>query len=507
MKSTLCFSLILTLAITASSYAAIIHVPNDFPTIQEGIDAAKDGDIVLVADGTYIENINFNGKAIVVKSKHGAKDTTIDGNQNGSVVTFSSGEGPDSVIEGFTLRNGNGTVYNQAGQTRGGGVFVDNSSSPIVRNNIITGNTALEGGGIYCGNNCSMTISDNIISDNDVLHQPIAGTAGDGGGIFIAVSSPVVIHNAIINNLARIGGGIRCTVESGISDVDSVSAQIIDNIISNNLAVPPPGLNWSAGGGIDCSANPATITKNLPIIINNTITNNSAHDGGGIRCANSSSTLINNILWSNNAQNGPDIFLSPGGNIIVTYSDVQGGWPGEGNIDSYPLFVDPDNGDYHLQVGSPCIDAGDPNSPKDPDGTRANMGAFYSDQNFNSVAITTLEKVSGDNQSGIANTTLPNPLVVKVLDQNRKPIKGVVVNFLPTKGAIVNPTQVITDDNGIAQTILTLNTRKGDYNITAHADGILPTTFTATATTGIIYVPDDYTTIRAGIVEKTNPLF
>jgi len=88
---------------------------------------------------------------------------------------------------------------------------------------------------------------------------------------------------------------------------------------------------------------------------------------------------VNTILWANFAPDGNEIYLD-NSVIDATYSDIQGGWSGEGNIDADPLFVDPDNGDYHLQEGSPCIDAGDPNSPLDPDGTIADIGAFYFDQ-------------------------------------------------------------------------------------------------------------------------------
>ena len=88
-----------------------IHVPEDQPTIQAGIDAAVDGDLVLVAPGTYVENIDFLGKAIAVQSEDGADVTIIDGNQEGSVVIFISGETEYSSILGFTISNGNGSPY------------------------------------------------------------------------------------------------------------------------------------------------------------------------------------------------------------------------------------------------------------------------------------------------------------------------------------------------------------------------------------------------------------
>ena len=90
--------------------ADTISVPLDFPTIQEAIDSAVDGDTVLVAPGTYVENINFWGKAITVTSEEGPEVTIVDGNQAGPVVTFTSGEGLTSVVTGFTLQNGRSSL-------------------------------------------------------------------------------------------------------------------------------------------------------------------------------------------------------------------------------------------------------------------------------------------------------------------------------------------------------------------------------------------------------------
>src|SRR5215468_6415481 len=92
------------LLLTTSVFGGtIIHVPADQPTIQAGINAANSGDTVLVAPGTYIENINFMGKAITVKSSNGAKMTIIDGGGVAPVMTFSSSESASSVLSGFTL--------------------------------------------------------------------------------------------------------------------------------------------------------------------------------------------------------------------------------------------------------------------------------------------------------------------------------------------------------------------------------------------------------------------
>ncbi|MDI6736614.1 MAG: hypothetical protein QME42_10580 [bacterium] len=95
--------------------AATLNVPGSYTTIQAAINAATTGDTVLVNNGTYIENINFNGKAITVQSINGTTSTIIDGNASGSVVVFGSGEGINSVLTGFTITNGSDTLV--------GGIF------------------------------------------------------------------------------------------------------------------------------------------------------------------------------------------------------------------------------------------------------------------------------------------------------------------------------------------------------------------------------------------------
>jgi hypothetical protein len=139
------FSLLLTIGLFSSvvvllspgsaSAQIVIRVPLDTPTIQGAIDVAAAGDIVLVAPGTYVENINFHGKAITVESEQGAQATIIDGNLAGPVATFTSGEGRASILRGFTLQRGDAS-----GQVlEGGGVRID-GSSPIIQANIITNN-------------------------------------------------------------------------------------------------------------------------------------------------------------------------------------------------------------------------------------------------------------------------------------------------------------------------------------------------------------------------------
>ena len=348
MRKVFTTTIVIAMMLIASvAHGTIIHVPGDQPTIQAGIDVAVDGDTVLVADGVYTgdgnKNLDFGGKAITVTSENGAENCIIDCEGDGRGFYFYRGEGEASVVSGFTITNGNVTNF-------GGGIYCCDNSSPTITNNTITGNSASYGGGIYCCDNSSPTITNNTITEN---------SAGHGGGIYCKDNSSRTITNNIITaNSAYDGGGIYCCESS---------PTITNNTITGNSAD-------RYSGGIHCHA------YSSPTITNNTITENSAYEyGGGISCWDySSPTITNTILWNDSPQ---EIYLFSS-SITVTYSDVQGGWEGEGNIDADPLFVNPENGDYHLQAASPCIDAGTPIGapPTDKDGNPRDefpdMGAY-----------------------------------------------------------------------------------------------------------------------------------
>lgn len=357
-------------------FSATIYVPDDYPTIQDAIDGSVNGDTIIVRAGIYVENIDFLGKVVHVTSESGPASTIIDGNQAGTAVWFQNGEGADSAIDGFTVTNSSGSAIRCSGssptitnniilENHNTGIYCNLSSFPTISNNIISNNYGSDGGGIRCRYDSSPTIINNIIRENN---------ADYGGGIFSDTDcSPTIANNVISLNYASgdypyypAGGGIF-----------SYFATITNNIIAGNTAS-----SYGNGGGISCEL--ATITNNIimgndagggapgrgggidcgdySIIANNTITGNSAKEGGGINCP-STAVITNTILWDNNAQADPEIFVYGGGNPIVTYCDVKGGWPGTGNIDAAPLFVDAPNGDYHLTCISPCYGAGDNNAP------------------------------------------------------------------------------------------------------------------------------------------------
>lgn len=120
---------------------ATIHVPADYSTIQAAINAASNGDTIVVAPGTYQENIDFQGKAITVMSSGGSTVTTIDGGKTAPVVVFDTNEGATSILQGFTITNGYGTF---ASSYDGGGIYVS-GASPTIKGNTITDNEACAG--------------------------------------------------------------------------------------------------------------------------------------------------------------------------------------------------------------------------------------------------------------------------------------------------------------------------------------------------------------------------
>jgi parallel beta-helix repeat protein len=387
---------------------------NAFDVIQDGVDVVNEGGTVEVHEGTYTENIDFKGKAITVRSTDPSDPavvaaTTIDGGAAGSVVTFASGEGSDSVIAGFTVTNGSGTE--DGGSTDGGGIYCA-SASPTISRNTISGNTATDdGGGIYCASG-SPTISGNTISGNDAQAgagdglyvaggdpviegnvivdngNPAAPGTSAGGGMYLGHGSPVVRHNVITGNAAGYGVGITLSGSGG-----TVSATVANNVIADNTANGPYGGLLSYLG---------TVT-----IENNTISGNSARASStSVGLDQGTVTLRNNIVSFSTAGGG--VSWTGGTSMTVVYNNVYGNVGGEyvgvpdptgtdGNISEDPLFANAGGGDFHLQsrggrclpgsggvvfdaVDSPCLDAGNPLSDYShepaPNGDCVNMGAY-----------------------------------------------------------------------------------------------------------------------------------
>ena len=341
-----------------------LHVPGDHPTIQEALEAAGDGALVLVAPGTYYEKeIEFFGKEVTLRSEEGAEATVIDGDHEGRVMQFIYFETSKTVVDGFTLRKGDPSYSSY--QDDGGGIYcrysspvikncriIENitedcgggiycySGSPTIENCFISGNEVYSGGGICCSRS-SPTIASCVISSNE---------ARDGGGIFCYSGSPIVVDCVISGHVVTYGGGIYCHYDS--------SPKIINTVISENEA--------RRGGALYC------YNEASPELLYCTVSGNYATEiGGAVYSFEAAPIITNSILWGDWAKQGAEIGIKlydDPSTLDVRYSDVQGGesavhvdpgavleW-GEGNIDQNPLFVR--TRDYHITVHSPCIDAG-----------------------------------------------------------------------------------------------------------------------------------------------------
>lgn len=365
------------------AYGATIYVPDKYPTIQLGIDAAVAGDVVIVRDNTYLLKaaLDFKGKAITVKSEHGAGNCILDGQKKTRVVSFHSGEGSRSILSGFTIRNGKAA--------KGGGIYCD-SSSPTITDCTITANKAYTkgtgyrysyGGGIYC-NAASPTIANCLIKGNSAEAQSTDWNATSyGGGIHSDGGAPVITDCVVSDNTAvSVGYDSSYSYGGGISGIFSTPG-ITNSTISNNST--SAGSSSLGGGMYFLSSDPNMVnciiygnTANLGAgiffnqsssftsVTNCTIVRNTAVSlGGGIHCLSSSPNVVNSILW----ENSPIQFSTAVASFpVVSHSDVLGGYDGSGNIDAIPRFVDIAKHDFHLTSTSPCIDVGDNTAPDLP---------------------------------------------------------------------------------------------------------------------------------------------
>lgn len=392
-----------------SAFGSTLHVPGQYPSIQAAINGADHGDTVLVGNGTYSgpgnSNLDLMGKAIVLKSENGSEKCIIDGQGSARGFYFQRGEGADTVVSGFTIINGyatqGGAIYCASSPTithctirdsradLGGGLFCQ-ASSPIITSCRVIGNDAdFGGGGMAFFASSSPTMTHCEISEN-------VSNFGGGGGIYVHESSPIITACTITANRGDQGGGIHCQKSSptitrcrihdntahlgggGISCETDSSPSITNCLVTENIAD-------FGGGGIYCR------NSSSPTIIHCTISGNIAalwngvNWGGAILSESSSSPIMtNSIVWGNVPNQWVAIDSST---PLVTYSDIQGGFPGDGNINSNPSFVG--QKDYQLNPNSPCIDKGSPFPGNDhtaidylgnsrPQGAGWDMGAYES---------------------------------------------------------------------------------------------------------------------------------
>jgi len=254
-----------------------IHVPADYSTIQAAINAATNGDLVLVAENTYFENINYKGKAITVASNYiidgdtnHISNTIIDGSQpsnpdSASVATFDSGEDTTSILCGFTITGGTGTLSHLTQSTRRGGGVLCYQSGARIEYNIIENNECVHQLYAYGGGICQMNVSGDphfsyvVVENNKIRYNRCETSEGNAnGGVIFFRGEGRIVNNDILNNevefngaagsdRASFGGGVFC----GWWDAGYAYAKIYDNIIANNRALSNNPLDGGYGGGVD----------------------------------------------------------------------------------------------------------------------------------------------------------------------------------------------------------------------------------------------------------------
>ncbi|MHC4217870.1 MAG: right-handed parallel beta-helix repeat-containing protein [Planctomycetota bacterium] len=350
-------------------------------SIQTAIDNAVNTDEIIVAPGTYQETVDFLGKAIALRSSDGAGVTIIDAQGTGSVVTCTSGEGADTILQGFTVTGGSAT--------RGGGMHID-ASSPTVTNCTFSENSADQyGGGMYSISSSSTVTDCRYTKNSAVIGGGLAGlydsltlnncsiirnVADTGGGVAFWYDANAVLDRCtFLENTADLAGGGVGGLESDITMIDCIlsgnSSDVAGAILTDKCVVSldrctvTGNFAGSFGGGAYFSAsNPVEMTNSIVSynvssngggvwiggysptnIVNCTFVGNNGH---GLGTDEPPTTVVatNSIFWGNT----PAQIVFWAGSPSVFHCDLEGGWagPGSNNISADPQFAEDQSGTW-----------------------------------------------------------------------------------------------------------------------------------------------------------------
>lgn len=376
-------------------------VPSEYTTIQGALNAANQGDTILVSEGLYFESINWPEKQ-ALKLFATSPDAVLQGDGLDIVLTISTNVEISSatIIRGFKIRGGSRGIYVNDGSptldeleiynhglfglSAGGiGAYFSYSNSIVqnctIRNNLSTSDSHSFGGGIAISDS-DLTLKNCLISSNST-----SGLWSFGGGIWIGDNSHLICENTIIEDNHVLdgdwgrGGGIYC-------DSDS-SCEIESSIITGNRINDSP--NWADGAGIYLNSESSSQIRNTIISYNIVQGSIPASKGTGVYLEDEAVANLEHVTVTGNRGTGTigraisagaDAVLNVNNSIVwspdqlafglnestissITYSNLSAGgamYPGEGNINSDPLLDESMN--YELLPDSPCIDVGNPNN-------------------------------------------------------------------------------------------------------------------------------------------------
>jgi hypothetical protein len=500
MRRVLSILVLILWPLTFRAMAATIRVPQDQPTIQAGIDAAKTGDTVLVAPGLYTENINFKGKAITVKSTLGPGASTIDGGHKPPVVAFVNGEGRGSVLSGFTIQHGGAPTGAADVPANWGGGIAISGAAPTIFNNLITDNDCQ---GIFAAGTGELIQANTIQNTNYTSYRNCA-SPGTGivvvGPVDLLTSMPREFIGNTIENNTQDKENISTYAEyfgsgGGLSLFDADGTIVADNVIRNNVALGASGgiqvteTNWLlvyqnqiygnvaqdwSGGGMNFSFRTPQFPLHPPgpftgLLANNTFYGNSAAAPGGAASdvllgpAEDVFLFANNVVVGTSAE--PAVYCNAPQNpptetpTVVDHNDVymtQAGVVGiDGcvaatfNVSGDPKLYQSSQGSLLLGPGSAAIDAGNNSTLQILANILGTLGAYLTDD-----AAGGLRVQDGTNR-GLAQIDMG---AFEFTGKRDAPYSAVVLTpnaYVYPQGDTATITAQITSTNGLAQGAVT----------------------------------------------------
>lgn len=410
-------------------------VPTDFATIQAAIGAAADGDTIVVEPGVYYENISFAGKEIRLVSRLGPGVTILDGMGFDSVVRIDQSEGSGTELGGFTIRNGAASAIRGSFVGNGGGVRCVGSRA-LIEGNVFENNYSDWLGGAISSHGGVVRVLNCEIRENE---------SGRGAGIF--ADRGVWIDNCILaenrgSGIALEGPGdyrventhVSDSVGCGVAVLFGARASIVECEILSNFVDGIAVLYSSTLMADRCrllgNQNNGLLLLESMLTCTNTVIGGNSYNGlasyesafellncsivanarrgelgtAGIQSGGSMGVVRNSLVWFNE---GEGSINSQEGEFEARYCNIEGGWPGEGNMEASPRLADLAAFDTRLRADSPCVDAGGEDEhtpPHDEEGDPRIIGAAVDigADEMNPVIAARFGRITDDDDSLVA---------------------------------------------------------------------------------------------------------